>query len=249
MRIENSFIPVRGVGEKTERRLWANGVTHWDAFDGDVVGPTLTARIETFIETARDRLDRGAYDFFADHLPPNCQWRLFENVGTDACYLDIETTGLNRDRDAVTTVSLYQNGTTETLVRGHDLTAERLEARLTDVPLLVTFNGRRFDVPFLESSFDLDLCGPHLDLYSACRAVGLDGGLSAVERQLGIERDCRDISGRDAVRLWHEYERGDERALETLVQYNRADTVNLEPVATEVTARLHESVFLDAWSE
>ncbi|MFC3958262.1 ribonuclease H-like domain-containing protein [Halovivax cerinus] len=243
MRIENSFIPVRGVGEKTERKLWKAGVTHWDEFEHDVVGPTLSTRIETFIETASDRLERAQYGFFADCLPANSQWRLFENAGSDACYLDIETTGLSRHRDVVTTVSMHQGGSTETLVRGRDLTRQRLAERLADAPLLVTFNGRRFDVPFIEHAFDLDLQVPHMDLYSACRTVGLSGGLSDVERQFGIERDDPDISGRDAVRLWHEYERGDEAALETLVRYNQADTINLEPIARDVTSRLHDSVF------
>ena len=248
MRIENSFNPVRGVGEKTERKLWEAGVTHWEEFDGSVVGETLSERIDSFIGTAQDRLDRGAYDFFAECVPANSHWRLFENAGAEACYLDIETTGLSRERNEVTTVSLYQDGTAETLVRGQDLTADRLASRLESVPLLVTFNGRRFDVPFLEYNFDLDLTLPHMDLYSACRTVGLTGGLSDVEHTLGIERDRPDISGRDAVRLWHEYERGSESALETLVEYNQADTINLEPIATEVTARLDETVFRDAHS-
>jgi hypothetical protein len=43
------------------------------------------------------------------------------------------------------------------------------------------------------------------------------------------------------VRLWHDYERrGNDEALETLVSYNREDTVNLRTVADEVARRLHE---------
>jgi uncharacterized protein YprB with RNaseH-like and TPR domain len=38
------------------------------------------------------------------------------------------------------------------------------------------------------------------------------------------------IHGLDAVRLWQEYRRGHPGALERLVKYNRADTVNLEPL-------------------
>jgi hypothetical protein len=30
MRLENTFIGARGVGETTERDLWQRGVTHWD---------------------------------------------------------------------------------------------------------------------------------------------------------------------------------------------------------------------------
>ncbi len=52
-----------------------------------------------------------------------------------------------------------------------------------------------------------------------------------------------DLSGQDAVRLWHEYERGDDAALETLVEYNRADTENMKPLMETVADRLHRQVF------
>jgi uncharacterized protein YprB with RNaseH-like and TPR domain len=71
-----------------------------------------------------------------------------------------------------------------------------------------------------------------------CRSLGLTGGLKAVEREVGIDRDRPDLLGRDAVRLWREYERGDEGALETLVSYNRDDTENLQTLIELVTTRL-----------
>ena len=243
MRIENSFIGVRGVGETTERRLWTNGVTHWEEFDGSIVGRTLAARIESYIEEGWDRLDRGDLGYFADGLPTSSRWRLYENAVDEACFLDIETTGLDAPRHEVTTVSVHQDGHTRTFVNGRDLTAERLDEELSGAGLLVTFNGRRFDVPFLETCFDLEVDVPHLDLMYPCQRLDLRGGLKRIERDVGIERDRPDISGRDAVRLWHEYERGDERALETLVSYNRADTVNLQTLAEEVVERLDRQMF------
>ena len=49
---------------------------------------------------------------------------------------------------------------------------------------------------------------------------------------LGITRsaDTTGITGFDAVRLWHEYERGSADALELLLKYNRDDIVNLETI-------------------
>ncbi|THE66279.1 exonuclease [Salinadaptatus halalkaliphilus] len=243
MRIENSFIPVRGVGETTERRLWEHGITHWEEFDGSVVGDTVGQRIETFIDDGWTHLERGDVTVFAEALPASSRWRLYENVRKSTCFLDIETTGLDATHNDVTTVSLHRNGDTTTFVAGRDLTAGRLESELEAASLLVTFNGQRFDVPFLETCFDLEVSTPHLDLMYPCKKLGLSGGLKAIERELGIDRDMPDISGRDAVRLWHEYERGDEGSLETLVEYNRADTRNMEPLLDIVTDRLHEQVF------
>ncbi|ELY89265.1 ribonuclease H-like domain-containing protein [Natrinema altunense] len=243
MRIENSFIPVRGVGETTERRLWEHGVTHWDEFDGSVVGSTLADRIETFIDEGRAHLERGDISVFAEALPASSRWRCYENVSDETCFLDIETTGLDASTNEVTTVSLHRSGETTTFVKGRDLTSDRLERELADAPLLVTFNGQRFDVPFLETCFDIDVDVPHVDLMYPCKKVGLDGGLKAIEKDVGIDRDKPDLSGRDAVRLWHEYEAGDEAALETLVEYNRADTRNMKPLMEIVADRLHETVF------
>ena len=243
MRIENSFIPVRGVGETTERKLWRQGITHWDEFDGSVVGDTVADRIESFIEEGRTHLERGDVSVFTEALPAASRWRCYENVRENACFLDIETTGLDASCNDVTTVSVHRGGETKTFVNGRDLTARRLEAELEASSLLVTFNGQRFDVPFLETCYDLDVQTPHVDLMYPCKKIGLDGGLKAIERDLGIDRDLPDLSGRDAVRLWHEYERGDDGALETLIRYNRADTQNMEPLMEIVTDRLHETVF------
>ncbi|APX95942.1 ribonuclease H-like domain-containing protein [Natronorubrum daqingense] len=243
MRIENSFIPVRGVGETTERRLWEHGITHWDEFDGSVVGETLADRISSFIDDGRRHLERGDVSVFADAMPAASRWRCYENVREETCFLDIETTGLDASCNDVTTVSLHQGGETKTFVQGRDLTSQRLETELEEAALLATFNGQRFDVPFLETCYDIDVTTPHVDLMYPCKTLGLDGGLKAIERELGIDRDMPDLTGRDAVRLWHEYERGDDAALERLVEYNRADTRNMKPLMEIVTTQLHQSVF------
>lgn len=246
VRIENSFIPVRGVGETTERRLWEAGVTHWDEFDGSVVGETTADRIQSFIDTARDRLADGDARYFGEQFPSGERWRMYENFRSEACFFDIETTGLSQHRDTVTTVSFHQDGETTTLVRGDDLTADALRAQFEDAAMLVTFNGKRFDVPFLETSFDLSLDHPHLDLMYPCKQLGLTGGLKVIEQEIGVERDRPDISGEDAVRLWKEHQRGRDGALETLVSYNREDAVNLRTLSDTVADRLHDDVFAPA---
>lgn len=242
MRVEESFIPVEGVGEQTEQSLWRQGITHWGDFDPDAVGPTTADRIQAFIDDARDRLAVGDAPFFDRQFPTRAQWRLYETFQDRAAFFDIETTGLDQRHDAVTTVSVRQGGETRTFVRDRDLSAERLRSVFADADLLVSFNGKRFDVPFLRHSFDLDgvLDRPHLDLMYPCRRLDLTGGLKQIERDLGIVRDRPDLSGKDAVRLWYDYRRGDEDALDTLVGYNREDVDHLETVADRVVSRLHE---------
>jgi uncharacterized protein YprB with RNaseH-like and TPR domain len=247
VRIEQSYIPVRGVGETTERSLWEQGATHWSRFDPGLLGEKTGRRVEDFIARAEPRLETRDVDFFAREFPDDAQWRLYENFREDMLFLDIETTGLDHHRDVVTTVSLHRDGETTTLVRGRDLTADRLQSHLEDAGLLGTFNGAQFDVPFLEAELGLDIELPHLDLRFLGQRLGLTGGLKQIEQTIGIEREKPDISGRDAIRLWREYERGDRAALETLIEYNRADTVNLETLLDVVVERLDESVRPPSW--
>jgi len=110
VRIEQSYIPVRGVGEQTEQSLWEQGATHWDRFDPDLLGEKTGRRVEQFIEQAEPRLEAGEAAFFAEQFPDSAQWRLYENFREETRFLDIETTGLAHHRDVVTTVSLHQGG-------------------------------------------------------------------------------------------------------------------------------------------
>ena len=247
VRVEHSFVGAEGVGERLEKRLWKQGITRWEAFEPDCrgIGDTRCARIESFIDEGRRAVEQDDVRYFEDAFPSGSRWRLYETFRDQACFFDIETTGLESRSSVVTTVSLHQDGETRTLVRGDDLTAERLQAAFDDAGLLVTFNGARFDIPFLEDCFDVTLDHPHIDLMPTCGKLGLSGGLSAVEAELGIDRDLPDVDGREAVRLWQEHERGVDGALDRLIRYNREDTENMVPVLEQTVTALDEQVFPD----
>ena len=247
MRVEHSFVGAEGIGETIERRLWTQGITHWEEFDRacEGVGPTRAERIESFIEGGRAAIASDDVSYFDQTFPSGARWRLYETFREQACFFDIETTGLDKRSSVVTTVSLHQDGQTETLVRGDDLTRDDLAGAFEDAGLLVTFNGARFDIPFLEHNFDIDLGMPHIDLMPTCRKVGLSGGLSAIETDLGIGRELPDVDGREAVRLWHEHERGVDGALDRLVEYNQEDTENMVPVLERVVDELDREVVPD----
>jgi len=247
VRVQNSFIGAEGVGETTERRLWEAGVTHWDDFAGEVkgVGETRVNRIESFCERGREALADEDIRFFDRTFPSGERWRLAKSFEDRLCAFDIETTGLDPGRSVVTTVSLHQGGDTRTLVRGDDLTDDTLRAAFDDAGILVSFNGKRFDVPFLEQHFDVDLGLPHLDLMYTCRQLGLSGGLSAVESAMGIERELPDVGGREAVRLWHAHEAGEDGALDRLIRYNQEDAENLTTVLDRAVAELTPAVVED----
>lgn len=242
MRVENSFVPVRGVGEKTERRLWRDGVTNWSVFEeSDVLGETRRDRVLRFIDEARDALERRDASFFGEALPDTELWRMYRNFDDSACFFDIETTGLDAERDVTTTVSFHRDGETTTLVRGDDLTPENVTAEFEASDIIVSYNGRSFDEPFLRTDLGVSVDVPHIDLRQPCGRLGLTGGLKGVEDTLGVGRDgVEDVDGREAVRLWHAYEDGDTEALERLVRYNRYDAENLRVVLERVCDSLHD---------
>ena len=243
MRIENSFVPAEGIGEGRERSLWESGILTWDEFDPEraPLGPKTGERVESFVAEALERLDDGDARYFGERFPAGETWRFYENFRDEAVFFDIETTGLDAHREDVTTVSFTRDGETTTLIRGENLTAAALREQFRDAPLVVSFNGKQFDVPFLEDNFDVSVDAPHLDLMYPCRRVDLTGGLKSIEAAVGIDRDRPDLSGRDAVRLWYRYARdGDDDALDTLVSYNRDDTENLRNLADVVARRLHD---------
>jgi hypothetical protein len=51
------------------------------------------------------------------------------------------------------------------------------------------------------------------------------------------------MDGFEAVRLWNEYEKGNEEALDLLLEYNREDIVNLETILQITYDRFVEHCF------
>ena len=184
--------------------------------------------------------------FFADLLPASEQWRLFAHFRTTVAYLDIETTGLGGPGDHITTVVLYDGHSVRPYIHGQNL--HEFPAALQKHRLLVTFNGKCFDVPFIERYFGIKVSAAHIDLRYVLKSLGYSGGLKVVETKLGLDRkDLHDVDGFFAVLLWSEYRRkGDLRALETLLAYNAADVLNLEPLmVTAFNLKLKTTPFHD----
>ena len=240
MRIENSFILAPGVGKKTELKLWKNDVTHWSEFpDNSIVTGKRQKKVNNFLEKAKKNLEVENTHFFSNNLPNKEKWRIYKNFEPKTCFFDIETTGLDQKKNKVTTVTFHRQNETTTLVRGENLTRNNIKEEFFKSKLLVSFNGKRFDQPFLEHNYNLDIETPHIDLMYPCKQLGLSGGLKKIEKELKIQRELEDIDGREAVRLWKQYEKkGDAEALEKLIRYNKYDTVNLKDLMETVHDKL-----------
>lgn len=150
-----------------------------------------------------------------------------------SAYLDIETTGLSPAAAELTVIGVCvesPGGSCEVIqLWGPDISPGRIAGMMEKVSTVYTYNGSRFDLRFIKEKLDIEISSMcrHEDLMHGCWRRNLFGGLKSVERQLGIPRKLADIDGEGAVRLWYDYMAGNDSALETLLEYNREDILNL----------------------
>jgi hypothetical protein len=236
--LTNTFIHIQGIGLKTEADLWQTGSLEWDDFSRNLPASLSFARassIHAALELSRSNL-AACPEYFTKLLPASQHWRIFPHFRATTAYLDIETTGLS-DSCAITTIALYDGQTIKYYVNGHNL--DDFPEEIRKYAVLVTYNGKSFDVPVIERFFKITLEMAHIDLRYVLNALGFKGGLKGCERQLGIDRqELAGIDGYMAVLLWNSYQKsGARRALETLLAYNIMDTINLELLMIEAYNR------------
>jgi uncharacterized protein YprB with RNaseH-like and TPR domain len=237
--LTSSFCCFWGVTVEAERRLWQGGILNWDDFlreGGRVLSARKADNVKFQIDEARRALEAGFLDYFLKRLPAEHRVRVLAHTKGNDGYFDIETDGL-RASARVTTIALATSAGVRVFVDGRDM-AEFLTA-LRPLSLLVSYNGARFDVPFIERRFRMRLPPAHLDLYPVLRSMGYMGGLKACERHFDIVRPAGGArDGQDAVLLWRRWrETGDASALQSLIQYNAQDACSLQRIARDVYAR------------
>jgi uncharacterized protein len=148
-------------------------------------------------------------------------------------YLDIETTGLSRDYYDLTVIGIaIETNASIRLIQliENRLTDVRLFETLQNIDELYTYNGSRFDLPFIKARLQADLRNAfkHTDLMYHCWKNNLKGGLKNVERLLNIPRKLKEVDGFMAVKLWWDYANNKNHAsLKTLLDYNAEDVLNL----------------------
>ncbi len=227
----NSFSHIKGITVDTEKSIWESGILNWDDFesaDSLTLAPARTKKIREAIPLSRQHLAEGNVAFFADGFPNNRLWRVFPHFRDKTVYLDIETTGLSRENSHITTIAMYDGKKVFHYVYGRNL--DDFVTDIANYDLIVTYNGKTFDIPFLNNYFNIKLEQAHIDLRYPLKNLGFSGGLKQIEKRMGIDRgDIDGIDGMFAVYLWKDYKYfQNEKALETLLAYNIEDVLNLE---------------------
>ncbi len=141
-------------------------------------------------------------------------------------YLDIETSFQGR----ITIFGLYRPDRGFFQLTGKEISPSLVLHLLRGSHTILSYNGSRFDLPVIKKELGIDLTKEFYsyDLMYDCWNFNLYGGLKAVEEILGIPRKFNGINGFDAMVLWARYETyHDEEALQSLLQYNKEDVLNL----------------------
>ncbi len=236
--LKQTFRHIQGIGAKTEKRLWKAGVTSWEQFlDSPPPGSLprwLQDESRFELERSLTALEKWNARYFTSRLPHQLHWRLYPEFAERVAYLDIETTGLGAQESMITVIGLYDGERPQVYVHGRNL--EQFVTDIDAFTLLVTYNGKQFDLPFLRTKLGIPLDQAHIDLRYPLAALGYKGGLKKIEKLLGLERPglVSLLDGWCAVVLWRYHERGEDGALETLLHYNLEDVVHLPALLAEV---------------
>ena len=229
--LKHTFQHIHGIGEKTEKRIWAAGLTTWEEFldsSGQAGLPQWQRDLACVeLEQSLRALERRDARYFSSKLSAQLHWRLYPAFGQRVAYLDIETTGLTAGMSSITVIGLFDGEQPRVYVQGQNLS--RFAEDIGEFTLLVTYNGKLFDLPFIRQELGLPLDHAHIDLRYPLRALGYTGGLKKIERSLGLEREgpLALLDGWCAVLLWQYHQQGEAGALETLLRYNLEDVVHL----------------------
>jgi len=247
--LQQTFLHIPGVSKEIESYIWQNDVLNWQEFLQSTnnlnstnklnLSPSKVFKIKEHLHKSLIALQHKNHQFF--NLPSNEEWRIYHEFKDHCCFLDIETTGLSRYYNYITTIGLYDGENSRVFVKDQDL--HEFAQEIAKYKVIVTFNGKCFDIPFLCESFpEIDFHHVHLDLRYLMRDLGYSGGLKKIEKELGVNRDdeLAEVDGFEAVRLWHRYQKGDAGALELLKKYNEADVVNLKTLMEFTYDKLKE---------
>ncbi len=232
--LKNTFSHLPNCSVAKEQRLWASGIASWQdllALEARHAYKKKARALSGYLQESVTHLAANNPSYFSDRLPSHQHWRFFPDFRHSIAYLDIETTGLYSG-DAITTIAVYDGHSVFTYIQGENL--NEFKHDIERYSLLVTYNGKCFDVPFIERYFNIQLPQAHIDLRYVLKSLGYMGGLKGCEKSLGIDRgELAGVDGFFAVLLWREYKKTKNRkALETLLAYNIEDVVNLETLLT-----------------
>ncbi|NND03734.1 MAG: hypothetical protein HKN91_13205, partial [Acidimicrobiia bacterium] len=233
MNVESSLPAIRsylealdGIGPVRASSLRELGIDDWldvSAVEAQLsLFPSALASDALLLNRALEEQDPFV---LSARLPQKLRYLLIDAMPDKTLFLDIETTGLSQVYHSVTLVGWSAGGRYSYELVGRDRTpSEAFLAAVRERPVVASFNGILFDIPFLDTLLDLPAI-VNVDLRYLANRLGYSGSQKQVELNLGVKRSggVNEVRGADAPALWFRATRGDFRALHDLIVYNFYD--------------------------
>lgn len=250
--LKYSFIQFPGVGDKTEEKLWKDGILTWadyQALPKPPVTPRLHGKIATGILDSQKALDQRDIAYFRECFPKEELWRLYADFLAETAFVAV----VGSSDDAATADLLAASVTTvegTTLFRkGQNL--DELAAFLKPYRMIGSFAGENYDLPLL-GRFVADLGEGRvlLEVRSALKRLGYTGGAVSIEKALGMlpMEAPEELPVEELAVLYLAGENGSSIArqrFETLLYH---DSSALKPLMDFAHARLWEEVLPESTS-
>ncbi len=233
--IDQTFLHCKGIGPTSQQKLFDAGFNNWQAALDNSEKLPLTEKIRPGLikeisECARALEDENIHAL-VNKFKAGDQWRILGYYFDKASYFDIETSFKDNDM-IVTVIGCYHKGELYHFIRGENL--DDFLDLLDDIDLLVSFNGKSFDIPHILNAYHIpSIPCPHIDLRWVCFHCDYTHGLKYIEKEMGIIRpdDLKGVDGFEAVYMWHDWVNGNAESRRKLIRYCGADVVSLQLVA------------------
>ncbi len=230
--LKQTFLHLPGVQQQFELNLHKQGISDWNIFLAQEtikgIGRKRLLFYKQLLKASITALHAHDAYFFAALLPLAEHHRAFSDFKDSIGCLDIEIDKYN----TITVVTITDGMNTKVLLKDVNLSAQELKRALASCSLLITFNGAAFDLPRLKKEYGFSWKGLHIDLKTIARRLGHTGGLKAIEKAVGIQRDYEQkydviLKGGDPAQLYRMWRgSGDEYYLDLLLEYNEADALH-----------------------
>ena len=174
--LNHTFLHLQGIGPASEKSLWEAGFLDWRDLEEQKPNGFSDSKwdyLKSRLSVSRQKLSSKPI-FFTGELPASQHWRIFSQFRPVTAYLDIETTGLGVS-SYITTIALYDGSKVKSYVQGENL--DEFPMDIMEYDVLVSYNGKSFDVPVIEKYFGIKLPQAHIDLRYVLSGLGFKGGL------------------------------------------------------------------------
>lgn len=223
--IQKSFIFLPKINKKTEENIWNQGITSWSKFleSKRIKGISKIRKVflDSCINRAKIAYRNSDISWFKENWPSSETWRLYDYFKDECCFIDIE--------GDINIIGIFDGYQTRTMIRHINFDKRILRDELNKYKLIITYNGGSYDLPKLEKYFNLSNELIHIDLKTACRRIGLIGGLKLIEKELSIKRSSH-LYGSAASCYRTFLASGKREWLEGLVEYNEQDCMSLKTI-------------------